>query len=48
MAPDFLWQFSAASEFSQELFGFDDTAGSFVRKGQFCHLLIQQVMSTDT
>ncbi|OFR13820.1 hypothetical protein HMPREF2906_08880 [Pseudomonas sp. HMSC065H02] len=40
IAADILRQLSVTGELSQELFGLDDAAGSFVRKGQCGYLLI--------
>lgn len=47
IAADILGQFRVARELSQELFGFDDTAGSFAGKGQCGYLLIQSTTSAD-
>ncbi|KIL04481.1 hypothetical protein QX25_10470 [Stutzerimonas stutzeri] len=47
IAADILRQLSVTGELSQELFGLDDAAGSFVRKGQCGYLLIQSTTSAD-
>ncbi|KES24947.1 hypothetical protein FG99_07165 [Pseudomonas sp. AAC] len=47
IAADILGQFRVARELSQERFGLDDAAGSFVRKGQCGYLLIQSTTSAD-
>ncbi|MNE74797.1 hypothetical protein D3C80_1709020 [compost metagenome] len=47
IAADILRQLSATGELSQERFGLDDAAGSFVRKGQCGYLLIQSTTSAD-
>lgn len=41
IAADILGKLSAMRELTQEFFGLDDAAGSFVGKGQCSYLLLQ-------